>query len=251
MLKFRPILAAGLIAAALPAAAAGILPAPASSLYDDHARQQTIASQRDRMRTQDPPDLREAIDETHTLFSALASESVQQDRAAVDEMLKGLRQDHQLPQAERRARHALELAEEIQAIQAGIRQQQRKMEAEPAPAPGEVDPDEARLLGLQSDLLGSVEKLRGILRSLHKEMKEGQIRDLRNWAMVSEGLLRRRREDRQEAEARQRAAEALPIDARAVAPAGLSPAAGSAPAPGRPPKSPATGPKPKPKPGRR
>jgi hypothetical protein len=111
------------------------------------------------------------------------------------------------------------LAEEIAGIQDGIRQQQEKMKAPGHALSDEADRDEARLLGLQSDLLGSVDKLRSTLRSLHKDLKEMQLRDLRNWAMVSEGLLRRRREAAQAELERQRAAEALPI----AAPAGLTP----------------------------
>jgi hypothetical protein len=196
-----------------------ILSSPGGSLYDSRARQATIDQQRQRIQNRDPEDLRAAIDETHSLFSSLAIETRQHERSAVDEALKSLRDEHKLPRAERRARQALELAEEIASIQDGIRQQQEKMEKPGHALTDDADRDEARLLGLQSDLVGSVDKLRSNLRSLHKDLKEPQIRDLRNWAMVSEGLLRRRREAAQAELERQRSAEALPI----AAPAGMAP----------------------------
>lgn len=220
MLKFKWIAVLSLGATAIGSAA--ILPTN-SSLLDAKSRQQGIEDQRKRIRGGDPEELRAAIDETQALFGALAAETGSLDKAVLGELLKDLRSEYKLPDAEKRARRALELSEEIDQIQAGIKQQQGRLKD--AAKDEDADKLEERLLGLQSDLLGSVEDLRKTLRSLHKDLDEGQIRDLRNWAMVSEGLLRRRREAAEEAAGRQAAAEALPIDAGAVAPAVLSPSA--------------------------
>lgn len=191
-----------------------------TSLYDQNQRQQSINAQRQRLARQDPEELRAAIDETQELFRSLAAETARQERAATDALLKELRQAHRLGFAEKPARRALELSEEIEAIQGGIRQQQQRLKDA---APGEQDREEARLLGLQSDLLSNVERLRRVLRGLHSDLKERELRELRNWAMVSEGLLRRRREEAEDAAARQRAAEGLPLDAGALSPDNVPP----------------------------
>lgn len=199
-----------LLALSSAAGAAGFGAAPSTSLYDEGMRNSALASQRQRIRLQDPEELRAAIDETQGLFGALAYETGKQPREALLPLLKELREDYKLPAAEKRARRAVELSEEVDAIQAGIKQQQQRVKEAPADA---ADREEERLLGLQSDLLNSVEELRKTLRSLHKDLDEAGLRDLRNWAMVGEGLLRRRREAAEEEAARQQAAEALPITA--------------------------------------
>lgn len=194
----------------------------ATSLYDEGARQNDINSQRARIRGDDSQELRSAIDETQVLFNSLAAESSRQDKEAVKGLLKDLRTDYKLPDAEKRAGRALELSEDVIAIQAGIKQQQARLKDAAA---GDLDAEEQRLLGMQSDLLGAVDDLRKTLRSLHKDLKEEGVRDLRNWAMVSEGLLRRRREAAEAEAERQKAAEGLPLDAGQVLPAALSPTA--------------------------
>lgn len=219
------------------------VPLPAyTSLYDDSSRDSTIADQRKRMRSEDSQELREAVDETQVLFMTLAGETRRQDKSVLDELLKDLRDDYKLPGAVGRAKRSLELSEEVLSIQTGIKQVQARMESsdEAAPAPPHlsatvqagangVDQDEQHLLGLQSDLLNVVEDLRSKLSSLHKDLKEQGVRDLRNWAMVSAGLLRHRREAAEAVAAREKAAEALPIDAGQVLPASLSAPASAQP----------------------
>lgn len=221
MLKSKWVAALCLCAASASAAMSNSQ-SSMGKMFGTQNREQTIAEQRSRIRSADPEELRAAIDETQGLIGSLAAETGSLDKAALGELFKELRSDYKLPDAEKRARRALELSEEIDQIQSGIKQQQQRLKEA---APEEADKLEERLLGLQSDLLGSVEDLRKTLRSLHKDLDETQLRDLRNWAMVSEGVLRRRREAAEEAAGRQAAAEALPIDAGAVAPAPLSPSA--------------------------
>lgn len=192
-------------------------------MSDPSQRQEGIEAHRARVQMQDPEELRAAIDETQTLVGALAAESGRLDAAELELLLKDLRNEAKLPEAEKRMRKAVQWSEEIDQIQGGIKQQQQRVRD--AADAATADREEERLLGLQSDLLGNVEDLRKALRSLHKDLNEAQVRDLHNWLMVSEGLLRRRREAAEEAASRQQAAEALPLDAGAVAPSPLSPSA--------------------------
>lgn len=167
--------------------------------------------------------LREAVDETQALFDALARETRRRDRSLLKELPHELRMDYRLPQAEDRARKCLVLSEEVVSLQEGIKAQQQALIDAAVP---DKDKEEQKLLGLQSDLMSAVEDLRGILRGLHTDLKEDQVRDLHNWLMVSQGLLRRQRED---AEARAAAdasatAETQPLSAEGLTP----PAAASA-----------------------
>lgn len=146
--------------------------------------------------------LRMEVDETQSLYDSLARESRGLDKAAHEELLKALAQDYGLPDAVGYARKAMEQAEEMLDIQDAIKQQQRRLKdvlADPSTGSGQVQPladkEEQRLLGLQSDLLSTVEDLREGLTKQQKSLSENATRDLRNWIMVSEGLLRQRREE--------------------------------------------------------
>jgi hypothetical protein len=166
-------------------------------------------------RGEDSQALRDAVDESQTLVDALARETVHQDRNVIRDLAHDLRMEYKLPQAEDRARRCIELGEEILRIQGGIKSLQEGLKTADEAGTQAI---QTKLLGLQSDLMGQVEELRRVLRSLHKDLKEEQVRDLRNWMMVSQGLLQRRREAAEDAAKRQAAAEALPIDAGTVQP---------------------------------
>ena len=169
--------------------------------------------------------LREEVDETQGLFDVLAHETRRRGRELLTELPKQLRGDYKLPEAEGRARKCLGLAEEVISLQDAIKAQQAVLKAAAADA---QDAEERKLLGLQSDLMSTVEDLRNNIRSLHTDLKEDKVRDLRNWLMVSEGVLRRQREDDEaQAASLTPTAEAQPISAEAVTP----PAAAQAVAP--------------------
>lgn len=138
--------------------------------------------------------LRMEVDETQSLYDSLARESRGLDKAAHEELLKALAQDYGLPDAVGYARKAMEQAEEMLDIQDAIKQQQRRLK-DVLGDEAKADKEEQRLLGLQSDLLSTVEDLREGLTKQQKSLSENATRDLRNWIMVSEGLLRQRREE--------------------------------------------------------
>lgn len=181
---------------------------------DPGSRSQTIEAQRKRIRNnKDSEELRAAVDDTQALFDALALESGRLGEPAHQELYADLREGYHLPGAVDGARHALAYAEELLRLKGGIKSQQEKVEAT---AILEREPEENRLLGLKSDQMALLEDLRKVLRGLHKDLNEDQIRDLRNWAMVSEGVLRRRHEDEDLKNTVQKEAEALPVDASAT-----------------------------------
>lgn len=218
MWKFRAF--AVLLALAAPPLRADFLTVQ-REVGDLEARNKTLEAQRARLRSTDSEELRAAIDYTQALFDALALESGLLDAAAHKALYVDLRDGSKLPQAVDDARKALELAEELVKVKSGIKGQQQRLAAA---AEADKDAEESRLLGLQSDLLGLVEDLRKRLRGLHKELGEEQLRDLRNWAMINEGILRRQHEEAELRAAAQKEAEALPIDAGAMLPQGLKPA---------------------------
>jgi hypothetical protein len=177
-------------------------------------RNKTLDSQRERLRNnKDSEELRTAIDDTQALFDALALESGRLGEPAHKDLYADLREGYHLPGAVDGARRALAYAEELVRIKGGIKTQQEKVEAT---AILEREPEENRLLGLKSDQMTLMEELRRVLRGLHKDLNEDQIRDLRNWAMVTEGVLRRRHEEEDLKNAAQKEAEALPLDASAT-----------------------------------
>jgi hypothetical protein len=166
--------------------------------------------------------LREVVDEAQGLFDALARESRRLPREESQALAKELRGEYKLPEAEDRARRCLGLAEDTVGLQEAIKAQQDRLKGAAAE---DMDREEQKLLGLQSDLMGNVEDLRKTLRSLIKDLKEDGMRELRNWLMINEGMLRRRREDAEAAakleaaaQALSPSAETLPIDAGTLAP---------------------------------
>jgi hypothetical protein len=187
---------------------------------DLDARNRTIQDQRQRLRFQDPEELRAAIDDTQALFDSLAMVSGPLDAAAHTALFQDLHDGSKLPQAVDDARKALGYAEEAVKVKAGIKGQQARLAA--AETEKDKDAEESRLLGLQSDLMGLLEDLRKRLRNLHKDLNEDQIRDLRNWAMVNEGILRRQQEEAAVRAAAQKESESLPISAGALSPQDLS-----------------------------
>lgn len=216
---------------------------------DMDSRNKLIGSQQDRLRkNKDSEELRTAIDDSQALFDALALESGRLGEDAHKELYADLREGYHLAGAVDAAHRALAFAEELVRLKGGIKTQQERIAATAIP---DREPEESRLLGLQSDQLALVEDLRRTLRGLHKDLNEDQIRDLRNWAMVNEGLLRRRHEEEDLRNAAQKEAEALTgtgqaLESMAVpeelsATAAPVPAAGPTPAKAKAAKQPKAG----------
>jgi hypothetical protein len=159
--------------------------------------------------------LRAEVDETQALLDSLGRESRSLDKTAHEDLLKSLANDHDLAGQVGYARKAMEQVEEMLEIQDAIRSQQRRLKDVLGDSTL-ADKEEQRLLGLQSDLLAVIEDLREGLTKQQKSLNETSTRDYRNWIMVSEGLLRQRREE--SAASAAPTPEAAPISAEDVTP---------------------------------
>jgi hypothetical protein len=148
--------------------------------------------------------LREQVDETQALLDALARESRGLKAVQTDPLFTSLRDEYHLGGYVGKARKALAQAEEVLEVQEAVKLQE---EASKKAAVSDQAAEDSKLLGLKSDLVGVVDGLRDTLREIHNNATEDTARDFRNWIMVSEGLLRNRREE----------AAANPVSATAAA----------------------------------
>lgn len=158
-----------------------------------HAGRANFTAPKSEPRKYDKNLLRSEVDETQALFDGLARESRSLDKAAHEELYKSLAQEYGQPEAVGYARKALEKIEEMLDVQDAIRIQQQRLK-DSLSDNAQADKEEQRLLGLQSDLMAVIEDLREGLTKQQKGLSEDATRDFRNWIMVSEGLLRQRRE---------------------------------------------------------
>jgi hypothetical protein len=173
----------GLAAAPLRADRQGGLPDAGDSSYmGSHSKAPKL----------DQSALRDEVDETQGLLDSLARETRRLDKKDLEPLFKSLRDEYHLDDYVGKARKFVEEAEEVLDVQDAIKVQQDRVKAA---SPADADQESSKLLGLQSDLVGSVDRLRDTLREVHSNATEDNARDLRNWIMISEGLLRRHRED--------------------------------------------------------
>ena len=163
------------------------------------------------------PALREQVAEYEQLLDDLARETRRLDKAAHEQLLKGLKLESRLGDQVEDTRKGLADNETVLDIQDAIRSQQARMKALPAEDPSQ-DAEERRLLGLQSDLITSVAGLRQRLGGQLKGLPEARAREFKAWLMVSAGQLRHRREDLEAAARAQPTPDAEPIDAGAISP---------------------------------
>ena len=164
--------------------------------------------------------LRDQVDDYEALLDDLAHESRSLDKPSHEALFKSLALDFRLGDQVGDMRRGLADNEAVLDIQDAIKAEQARMKAMPAQDPRQ-DREERTLLGLQSDLIAAVAGLRQRLAGELKGLDERHRRDLKDWLMVSAGLLRHRREDAEAAALAQPAPEAAPIDAAAIRPAAL------------------------------
>ncbi len=177
----------------------------------------------------DRNELRAAVDETQALLDALSRETLALPKADHEALYKSLRDEYHLDKFVGKGRKSLEKAEEILEIQSAIKNQQALMKSLPSEG---LEKEESKLIGMQSDLVGAVDDLRDLLREIHNNANEDEVRDLRNWIMVSEGQLRNQREDRASAGSAQAStgsAQGLDLEGEELSAAGVSPAAEAEP----------------------
>lgn len=142
----------------------------------------------------DRSELRAAVDESQALLDSLGRETRGLGKAEHDELITSLRKEYHLDNFGGKGRKALEQAELVLELQEAIKKQQALLKTIP---PLESEKEESKLLGQQTDLVGAVEDLRETLTEIHKNASEEEARAFDNWIMISEGLLRQRREDRE------------------------------------------------------
>lgn len=174
-------------------------------------------------------DLRDAVDDYEDLLDDLAHETRSLDKPAHEALLKGLALDFRLGDQVEDMRRGLADNEAVLDIQDAIGAEQARLKAMPAQDPRQ-DREERTLLGLHSDLIAAVAGLRQRLAGELKGLDERHRRDLKDWLMVSAGLLRHRREDAEAAALAHPTPEAAPIDAASIRPAGLGQPAALSPA---------------------
>ncbi len=174
--------------------------------------------------------LRDEVDETQGLLDSLARETRRLDKKDLEPLFKSLRDEYHLDDYVGKARKFVEEAEEVLDVQDAIKIQQDRVKAA---SPADADQESSRLLGLQSDLVGSVDRLRDTLREVHSNASEDNTRDLRNWIMISEGLLRRHREDAEAKAAAMAAGLSGTAGSSTVSAAVLSTGTGEVPLSGR------------------
>lgn len=195
------------------------------------------APQRSARHTMDRNELRAAVDETQALLDALARETLALPKADHEALYKSLRDEYHLDKFVGKGRKSLEKAEEILEIQSAIKNQQALMKSLPVEG---LEKEESKLIGMQSDLVGAVDDLRDLLREIHNNANEDEVRDLRNWVMVSEGQMRNQREDRalaaaaqastSSAQASTSSAQGIELEGEELSAAGISPTAAAEPA---------------------
>jgi hypothetical protein len=212
MLKFKP---AHLLCLALPL----LLGASAAQDRIGHMKNDAFMNRRAKARDFDKNELRAQVDETQSLLDSLARETRRLKKDEREALFKDLAKDYELGSEVGYARKALEKAEDLLDIQDSIRQQQARLK-EVLGDIAKADKEEQKLLGMQSDLLVTVEDLRKVLTNQQKDLNEAATRDFRNWIMVSEGLLRKQREDAEASPVPE--AEPTPISAEGMAPQALS-----------------------------
>lgn len=181
-----------------------------------------------RSSTLDKALVRERVDESQALLDSLARETRGLPKEQIEPLFKSLKTEYYLSDYVGKARKALEQAEAVLDVQDAVKAQQAMMKTKGASDVKEGQKDDSKLLGLQSDLVSAVDALRGTLRQVHSDASEDTVRDLNNWLMISEGLLRQHREDAAAAAAASPTAQAealTPVADTALSAEGITPQA--------------------------
>ncbi len=143
--------------------------------------------------------LRAEVDETETLFAGLAQESRALERPRLEPLFKSLKDEYHLGDQVSAARRALAFAETALNTQDAIKAEEAREKSAVGTAADPLTLDQGKMPGLRGDLASAQDHLRETLREIHRDANADVARDLRNWIMISEGLLRRQREDAESA----------------------------------------------------
>ena len=223
MWKFSAILA--LAAAGL---AAG--PPPQNPSAYDQPGTGSMFDHTDAPPALDRGSLAQHVDEALPLYDALARETRRLDKAAKDALIVALKAEYGLDGQAGPSREALEKSESVLDLGDAVHNQAALLRGL-----GPVDPQgeaQAKKLQEMQDGLASLEAdLRKQLGGQQKDLNEKDRQQLTDWLMISEGLLRHRREAAEAVALAHPAAEAAPLSAAGVSPTAqaLSATAGSKP----------------------
>jgi hypothetical protein len=174
--------------------------------------------------------LRDRVDETEPLYDALARETRRLDKSAKEALYQSLRMDYGLGGQVGVSRRILEGSENRLDLQDAQRSQEDLVKHLGLDDPqGEAQANKLQVL--EQSLVGVRDELQRELTSQQKDLNDKDGQQLREWLMVSEGLLRRHREAAEAAALAHPPAEAPPINAAGISPVAqaLSPAAGTKP----------------------
>jgi hypothetical protein len=160
------------------------------------------------------------IQETQDLFSALALETRRLDKPQLEPLFKSLDKEYHLSDYVGKSRKALDQAESVLNVQDAMATQDSRAKDLSVITTKE---DDEKAKALQGDLKASSADLKKTVTDIQNKAGEDEVRDLRNWLMISEGQLRRLRED-QEAQGPSATAQALSSSA-AISAAAMSPSA--------------------------
>jgi hypothetical protein len=161
------------------------------------------------------------IQETQDLFSALALETRRLDKPLLEPLFKSLDKEYHLSDYVGKSRKALDEAEAVLNVQDAMATQDSRAKDLSVMTTKE---DDEKAKALQGDLKASSADLKKTVSDIQNKAGEDEVRDLRNWLMISEGELRRQREDR-EAKGLSSTAQALSDTAAPISAAGISPGA--------------------------
>ena len=217
-MKSKALLSALLfLSTAASAEIQGLPGASGNPAMDRHVRSSTL----------DKALVRERVDESQALLDGLARETRGLSKEQVEPLFKSLKTEYYLGDYAGKLRKAVEQAEAVLDVQDAVKAQQALMKSKGASDVKEGQKDDSKLLGLQSDLVSAVDSLRGTLRTMLSECNEDTVRDINNWLMISEGLLRQHREEAAAAMAASPTAEAqTPTAEVEMSAAGITPPAG-------------------------
>jgi|GEM_PF-3997065 hypothetical protein len=210
MWKFSAVLvlAAAGLAAGPPPQNSGAYDQPGTGSMFDHA---------DEPAPVDRTSLAERVDEALPLYDALARETRRVDKSAKDALLASLKADYGLDGQAGPARQALEKSESVLDLGDAVHNQEALLRRL-GPDDPQGDAQAKKLQDLQAGLASLQDDLRRQLGGQQKDLDEKGRQQLTDWLMISEGLLRHRREAAEAATLAHRAAEAPPLSAAAVSP---------------------------------
>jgi len=141
----------------------------------------------------DRSSLADRADETEPLYDALARETRRLDKPAKDALYQSLRTDYELGGQVGPSRRLLEGSENLLDLEDAVRNQDALVKRLGADDP-QGDAQAKKLQDLQGAVGAATADLRRQMMDQQKDLNDKDAQQLRDWLMISEGMLRHRRE---------------------------------------------------------